>query len=80
MEFLNEDEDYEPLAPSPFSFFGLATDVCNAIAQTCEVIGELFGATAVNFARAHNRAVDRADRIADGEKFAADIMSGLESL
>lgn len=78
--YLNEDEDFAPLAPSPFSFHGLAADFCNALSGVCDIASEFFGSTAVNFARAHNLAMERRDAIADGEKFASDVLSGLESL
>lgn len=80
-----EDDEYEyeevPVLPSfKFSWWGVCTDLSLMVANVLMSFGQFWESTSQNFARAHNRSVDQFDAVAHGEKFAREVLSGIDEL
>lgn len=79
-EWDEEDGEGTPYAPMPFSPLMLATDLATLACNIFAALSDCAEGIAKNFAHAHNKRVQDLDRRNDGEKFAQEILSGLEKL
>lgn len=73
------DEGTEPVS-LPFSWAGFVCEVFRFAARTAAALAELLGEMSNTAAYAHNKFVDDYRRRDDGERFAREVMAGIEQL
>ena len=74
------DEEIVPFASSKWSWCSTFAEFFLMISVGVEAVSTFVKSLSIQFMRLHNKFIDDTDRQDDGEKFARDVMSGLDTL
>ena len=74
------DEEIVPFASSKWSWCSTLAELFLMVSVMVEAVSTFAESVSIQFMRLHNKFIDDTDRRDDGERFARDVLSGLDNL
>ena len=74
------DEETVPFASSKWSWCSTLAELFLMVSVMVEAVSTFAESVSIQFMRLHNKFIDDTDRRDDGERFARDVLSGLDTL